>query len=229
MATVKRMVCLANSYKHLGRCIAGKEYKRQQPAGWIRPVSARQGHEVDEQERQYEDGSDPRLLDIIDVPLESAMPEGYQSENWLLDPNRCWTKVGELAWTRLGPFVDSPATLWVNGHKTAPGRNDYVPADVANKLDTSLYLVHLDRVDVSVFVPGAAFNNPRRKVQGNFRYQGVEYGLSITDPVAKQRFLGKGLGKYEIGECYATISLGERHTDDRCYKLIAAIMEGPSA
>ena len=39
--TVKRIVCLANSRKRGGRCVAGKELLADGRAGgWIRPVSA---------------------------------------------------------------------------------------------------------------------------------------------------------------------------------------------
>lgn len=84
---IKRMVCLANSRKRLaGRCVAGRVLENGQPTGWIRPVSNREHEEVSECERQYQDGSEPRLLDVIDVPLIESKPKGYQTENWLLDP-----------------------------------------------------------------------------------------------------------------------------------------------
>lgn len=94
MATVKRIVCLANSRKLNGRCVAGKELAGGRPGGWVRPVSAREHEEVSEYERQYEDGSDPRVLDTMDVPLLDPRPRGYQQENWLLDPDQYWVKVG---------------------------------------------------------------------------------------------------------------------------------------
>ena len=86
MRGVKRVVCLANSRKLAGRCVAGRKWIDGRPGGWIRPVSNRENQEVSEYERQYEDGSDPRVLDIVDVPLLEPRPLDHQTENWLLDP-----------------------------------------------------------------------------------------------------------------------------------------------
>jgi hypothetical protein len=106
MAIVKRIVCLANSRKLSGRCIAGKELLGERPSGWLRPVSAREHEEVSEEERQYSDGSEPQVLDIIEVPLLDARPKGYQQENWLLDPTKDWKKVGRAKWTDLDRLAD---------------------------------------------------------------------------------------------------------------------------
>ena len=67
--------------------MVGKEMYGQH-AEWIRPVSDRENEEVSEYERQYKDGSDPHVLDIINVPLlePKLKPESPQRENWLLDP-----------------------------------------------------------------------------------------------------------------------------------------------
>ena len=81
MQSVKRIVCLANSRKLHGRCVAGREWTDGRAGQWVRPVSDREHQDVSEYERQYEDGSDPRVLDIIDVPVLDPKPEIYQTEN----------------------------------------------------------------------------------------------------------------------------------------------------
>ena len=101
MSDVKVIVCLANSRKHNGRCIAGIELVDRQPAGWVRPISNRAGAEVSEDERQYSDGSDPQVLDTIEVPLLEPVPVGYQVENWILDPDRYWVRKGRITWAHL--------------------------------------------------------------------------------------------------------------------------------
>ena len=53
----KILVCLANSRKHNDRCVAGKVYESGQILEWIRPISSRQGEELSDLERKYQDRS----------------------------------------------------------------------------------------------------------------------------------------------------------------------------
>ena len=224
MATVKRIVCLANSRKLNGRCVAGIELAADKPAGWIRPVSDREHEEVSEYERQYDDGSDPRVLDIIDLPLLQPRAKGYQQENWLLDPSRYWIKTDRLRREQLERLADPVEPLWINGHHTYNGLNDKIPLLLASGLKTSLRLVRVDRLTLSVFTPGEAFGNRKRRVQGRFRHDRTEYRLWVTDPVYERAYLAKPDGEHELSESFLTVSLGEPY-NDACYKLIAAIME----
>lgn len=225
MTTVlKRIVCLANSRKLSGRCIAGKETIKGQPAGWIRPVSAREHEEVSEYERQYQDGSDPRVLDIMNVQLLEARPKSYQQENWLLDPDVYWERVGRITWSDLAGFQDPAGPLWIDGHRTYNGLNDEIPLALAGALTSSLRLVQVDKLKLSVFKPGEAFGNTKRRVQGRFVYGSTEYRLWVTDPSYERAYLARPDGDYELGQCYLAISLGEPHKG-ACYKLIAAVIE----
>lgn len=179
---------------------------------------------MSEYERQYEDGSDPRLLDIIEIPMLRAQPEGYQTENWLLDPKCYWEKQGVIKLAQLQELVEPVAPLWIDGHSTYNGRNDLIPLSEANALRHSLRLVSVEELSLRVFAPGEAFGNAKRRVQGRFHYAGTTYSLWITDPIQERKWLAHPNGEYPLGECCLTISLGEPYNDS-VYKLIAAVIE----
>ena len=225
MSSAKRIVCLANSRKISGRCIAGREWDEGRGAGpWVRPVSDRQNQEVSEYERQYEDGSDPRVLDVIDVPVLEPRPKGCQTENWLIDPEYYWTKVGSYSPFDLAALTDPIDPLWTDGDSTYHGRNDRIMIELAGSVSGSLRLIRVEEIEIGVFMPGEAFGNPKRRVQGRFAHAGREYALWVTDPVYERRYLAKLDGRYRLGECCLTISLGEPH-QGAVHKLIAAIIE----
>ncbi len=224
MSVVKRILCLANSRKFHGRCVAGIELFGSDRRGWIRPVSAREHEEVSEYERQYEDGRDPRVMDIIDVPLIEARPKDFQQENWLLDPGQYWRKVALAAWSDLVRLSDPAAPLWIDGDSTYNGRNDKVLLAQAKCLTSSLRLIRVDGLTLSVFRPSEAFGNPKRRVQSRFVHHGTEYHFWVTDPTYEREYLSKPDGDYQLDESFLTVSLSEPW-EGVCYKLVAAIIE----
>lgn len=221
---VKRILCLANSRKPGGRCIAGREIVGNQAGAWIRPVSAGEHQAVSEQERHYEDGSDPSVLDVIDAALVEARPHHYQQENWLLDPNFYWCKAGRRDWAGLQGFLDPAGPLWVNHQSSRSGLNDRVALSQAEGLDSSLRLIRVDELVIQVLRPGADFGNPKRRVQGQFEHLGSQYCVWVTDPIYEHRYLALPDGRHQLGEACLTISLGEPH-EGYAYKLIAAVIE----
>jgi len=224
MSITKRIVYLANSRKMQGRCVAGRELNAGVIGAWIRPVSDRPAEEVSEYERQYQDGSDPRVLDIVEVPLIEARPKDYQQENWLLDPKLYWAKRGMLGWEDVSSLEDRRGPLWINGYRTSTGQNDRIPLDAASGLKSSLKLIHVPNLELKVFAPGEAFGNPKRRVQGRFSFDGVIYWLWVTDPLVEREYLAQANGMYVVGESYLTISLGEPNDDGFCYKLVATVI-----
>lgn len=227
MAHSIRIICLANSRKLAGRCIAGREWTEQGAGHWVRPVSARPKQEVSEYERQYEDGSDPRVLDIVDVPVLQRKPQGSQSENWLLDPDHYWNKAGSFSPFDLERLLDPVDRLWTDGHHTFNGSNDKIPEELMQSITSSLRLIRVDALELCVFAPGEAFGNAKRRVQGRFDHAGHHYALWVTDPGYERGYLSKLDGDYELGPCYLTVSLGEPY-DGSCHKLLAAIIEPDS-
>jgi len=94
---VKKIVCLANSMKKGGNCIAGREVLENGYGGWIRPVSARPSAELSFAEYKYETGGYCQLLDIADIPLSRAEPRGHQTENHVIDAACRWTRAGRAS------------------------------------------------------------------------------------------------------------------------------------
>jgi len=223
--TGKRIVCLANSRKQGGRCVAGIELTGQNPASWIRPVSGQGSEGLMEREQRLEDGSGVRLLDVVEVPLLRHQPRPPQTENWLVDPQRQWRRVGRLQPADLDELADADGSLWQNGHSTSSGLNDQVPVEVATQLDRSLKLINVPTIDLQVWAPGQNFGNPRRRVQARFHHGGAEYWLWVTDPEYEAVYLARPDGNYSLEECFLTISIGEPYKDGFCYKLVAAIIE----
>jgi hypothetical protein len=221
---VKRIVCLANSRKHSGRCIAGKEVLENRYGTWIRPVSARPSAEVSEEERRYKNGEDPQILDVVDIPMLAPAPLLHQTENHIIDAECYWTKTGELAWTKLEQLVDEPETLWSEGDSTYYGRNDRVRLEVAGRTTNSLVLIRPQALSICVQAEGTEFGNPRRRVRADFKYRVMSYFIIVTDPVAERAFLARPDGRYHIDEAFLCVSLGEPHTDNYCYKLVAAVI-----
>ena len=180
---------------------------------------------MSEDERRYADGSDPRVLDIIEVPLLEAAPDGYQVENWILDPQQYWVRRRRVTWERLAELIDDAGPLWwTDDSSTYHGMHDRVASDDADDFDYSLRLIRVADLVLRVFAPGSAFGNPKRRVQGGFDYLGVEYRVWVTDPIVEREYLAGDDGDYRIDDCYLTLSLSEPSDDGYCYKLIAAVI-----
>ncbi len=72
-----KIVCLTNSRKISGRCIAGKIIGSNK---WIRPISNGEGEEISKEEQRYKNGQMPKLLDVITIPLKRPKPTLFQIE-----------------------------------------------------------------------------------------------------------------------------------------------------
>ena len=228
MAYVKRIVCLANSFKIGGSCIAGREVLgKRKYGGWIRPVSDRPTAEVWDSECRYASNAVPKLLDIIDVPLVKAAPHNHQTENHVIDKKQ-WTKVGVLPWDELENLRERPASLWINSDRTSAGAFNCISQAEAATLHDSLVL--LKKKDFTVEVGSKTWEGKTTKAyRGNFKYNGIYYSLSLTDPVATNAFASKDEGNYELHDVYLCLSLTEPWVKDnnRCYKLVAAVFTNP--
>lgn len=146
--------------------MAGLEIGGDRIGGWIRPVSSRHSEEISLADRRFEDGSDPTLLDIIEIPLLEPRPRGCQTENHLIDDESYWVKVGEFSSLRLAGLCKVPNPLWVNGFSSYNGLNDRIPENQSDSLGSSLVLV--EPKDLVIAVEQGL---KKRQVRANFAWQ----------------------------------------------------------
>ena len=225
---IKRLAILANSRKNSGRCVAGVSLDDHDYGQWIRPVSLRPGESLNESERFYVDNTDPKVLDIVDVPLVRAHPHSCQTENWLISTRKRWYKRGELSWRDAFDFIDKPKSIWMNGYSTRDGVNDEIPTEHAKNLKSSIGLIHAPSLEIHKI---KNYTGDKTRIYASFFVNNVPYKLPVTDLEVENYFLKCDLGVYKVEECLMTISLGEpfiKNNGASCqYKLVAAIMTKP--
>jgi len=219
--SIETIVCLANSRKSSGRCVAGK---RTSDNSWFRPISNRPGHEISEWDRRYSDGKTAQLLDVIEIPCIEKRPLGHQSENVLIDDRFYWKKKGSASWSDVLKLVDQEADLWANGFNAYYNRNNRVPKSLIDKDGGSLRLIELDEIVLHAVPKAPDFGNMKLIVRASFEYGGNEYKLDVTDPEYERACLEKGTGEYHLKSVIACVSLAELHTDGYAYKLVASII-----
>jgi hypothetical protein len=204
----KKIVCLANSRKPPSeRCVAGREVNATGFGNWIRPVSARPTQEISLEERRYNDGRDPSVLDIILIEMKNPQAQHHQQENHLIDADCYWVKQGRMAWQDLQPAVEDPAgPLWLNEFSSYNGQNDRVPDTSVDSLSRSLYLVRPEHLKLVVASEGGDFGPPRRRVRARFKLCEHSYCIVVTDPWIESDYLAKDDGEYPVDEALLCVS-----------------------
>jgi len=226
MPGYKVIVCLANSRKYKGRCVAGKEVQAGSFGKWIRPISSAEMGELSEREMTFKNRLMPKLLDIVKVPVLTHWPHSYQTENYLIDGKARWEHKGRAEAADLPGLCDPVDTLWQNEFHSAYGFNDRVPLEIAEKrVQSSLALIRPDNLCLVV-----ARERNGSKVRAQFTVRDTQYKLAVTDPILEWSYIPKGEGVYPIHsrDAYLCVSLGEPFAGF-AYKLVAAILNLPPA
>jgi len=214
------IICLANSRKPAGRCIAGL---RTNGDGWIRPVTT----EGALKRRNYtlDNNTNPMVLDILRVNLRVSLPKPYQPENWL---------VGAKPWR----LVFRPAP-----YKYGLLLNKYIEVgpelfgDTSDRIKVESFTEVPARASLTLIVPiklrwqiTTSFRG-NRQTRAWFVLNGVYYDLVVTDSLWEDKLRSFSEGVYsseQIGleqekKVLFTISLGGPLVGE-CFKLVAAVI-----
>ena len=221
-SSIREIVCLANSRKYYGCCIAGKEVSKSESKKWIRPVSSRNTGELQNNEIKLKDGGSPKLLDIITLSTKKYFPHFYQTENHLNDRKSVWVKKGEYPISGLKDICDNAQSIWINGYDSTSGKNDRIPIEITNeKCESSLLLIQPEQLKLRI-ESGLTF---KQRIRASFLHHDIPYNFAVTDSFADAYYADKPEGWYEIekGEIYMCVSLGEPF-QGFCYKLVAGII-----
>ena len=221
---IKTVLCLANSRRPGGRCVAGKEVLQGKTGGWIRPVNPQNGDAISEADLQYENGKFADVLDIVEIPMARPDPQGHQTENHIIDPNFHWAKQSIATWQQIVSATDNvKGSLWPNGNSSFHGANDKVAEAVASGLASSLLLVNPTRFEVVVGSESQYGGGSRRRVRAYFDFNGTHYNFVITDPWIEDRYFPKVDGRYPLAESRICVSLAAV-INGLAVKLVASVI-----
>lgn len=187
---MKRLLVLANSWKKLpSRCVAGREITMDEKnnlyiiGDWIRPVSA-QGQEgsLSPSEITLNTGSTVAVWDFVRVPVSGPSGNPYQPENCTIDGSQWMSVTSKYQKPPLSLLEENPPDLWLQpGVKTDRVEHAYLQTHLPAQ---TLYCIRPTQLTLSFYTN--AFANRKRRVE--FAYNGVDYDLGLTDPVASDRY-----------------------------------------
>lgn len=219
----KTFICLANSYKHGNRCIAGVEielypqqnsYVVKRDANgnpiWFRPIH-----------RTVKAGAIPNaeahsisVLDIVKAHQVEPCPDGAQKENYFYSRLEKLSRVSRKAQI-LDGLIDNTHNLLFGNRGAA------VPPDRFDNLDYSVLLIKSSQVEF--YMKDRTEWNKEPQPRGKVTYNGTEYDLPVTDPIFRQVTQNDLEKANTYADYYITLSLGVEH-DDWHSKLIACVI-----
>ena len=213
----KIIFCLANSYKHGGRCIAGVEVLISDGElsivkstygipNWLRPVSRTSAGEIPNHEAQR-----IKVFSIVKIHNVEFAGNGAHSED-------CYYKKLEILGD-LNPSDKFLATFSDTWHNCIFGnRGKAVTPEDFNNSNYSIMLIRT--IDSSIYLDTRYTPKPRIKFQFCNHY----YDLPITDPILLDKLKNNSSLYREYKEgLYIVVSLGVEH-DGWHSKLAATII-----
>ena len=215
----KHFICLANSYKHGGRCLAGIEitfdaerkpvivrYPDGRPR-WIRPVS------------NEADGAIPtKVASGINLFSLVKLTEVFPCPNKAHVEDTRYTSMQY----RNGYFIQNDELLRqcidTKHQNVFYFQGKAIPATMIERLDYSLMLIKPEKAQAYIDE-----EREKSKYRMRFSYYGSNYDFPITDPVFLEAFKKRPDSFSDMQDVFLTLSLGMEFEGFH-FKLVAAVL-----
>ena len=215
----KYFVCLANSFKRGGRCVAGIEVipekngkwiiARNQDGSphWIRPIASTQYGEI-----PNHIAFNIKLLHVVKLIDVKACPKHAHSENLHYSQLEVYQLFYPSELAILNQFVDTT-------HQSVFGnRGKAISVEMLLGLSYSLMLIHVKNANAYIDESREKSKNRMR-----FSYFGTEYDFPITDPIFLDEFRKQPERFVNIPDVFLTLSLGLEF-EGWHHKLVAGVI-----
>jgi len=190
---------------------------------WIRLRGAAPDGSLNASESVLDDGSEPRLLDLIEVELHYAIPTDAHPEDWQIAPVG-WRLLQRPASTAQLQKVTAAAD---KGTTILRGASDRMPVEEIQSKPLQSSLVLVCPSEINWWIRG---EGDKRKNRALFRRHNITYDLAVTDPRWLERLNLMPAGIYPHStfaeadcETWLTVSLSEAFHGWH-YKLVAAVL-----
>lgn len=206
-------VCLANSKKESGRCIAGIELQNNEPLlvngklKWLRPVCKNEHGEV-----PTHLVSDIKLLDIVEIEITDEVPNGFQFENVFFN-TKSISIIGKFPIDNINRLCNNSLN-YIFGNK-----GKAVSESEIDFVNHSLILIKVNEYEI---FEKTYPDNLVKQIRVKFSYNTYQYDFPITDLVfcSDSKSNNNILTKTPI---YLTLSLAVNHNGWHS-KLVAGIV-----
>lgn len=219
------VVCLANSRKHGGRCVAGW---RADGSGFVRLVSPLADGTLTPIDLRLGERDEPRMFDLVRIGIAAPRPMPHQRENVLIDESP-WRLLRRPAprnvLERMLPLLERGPDLLGSSGPAVP-YDDCVRQPVARS-------IAIAKVQRAVIVVSERMT--RKRLRLRFHLRKAAYELTVTDPLWERAVERWECGEYPWWKLFhsgrdpvITVSLTEPFGDAReCFKIVATLWPSP--
>lgn len=212
------VIILAKSRKKNNYCIAGVD---TQTGRWVRLVSQDKTIQcaVPLIDLTYEDGTQTKILDVVELTTLQAAPLYYQPENVQYDPDYYWTKIRESNLDEVCQILDQSNDHYIFHNGSRKLSRDFLEQ---NNDNYSLKLIRVDEANLRAIQWDP---NERIKYDLSFDYNGESYEyLKITDDNFTRQY--PHVGNYTLENIILVLSLADIYPNDQCHhKLVATVLQ----